>query len=78
MDKSNDRLTVNLFNGLEYLPIKKIEIFNMMGQLIYEASGSSNEINISLKSENLSSGILLVKVLDSNSHAFQTRIVYEK
>lgn len=75
---SNDRLTINLSNGLEYLPMKKIEIFNMMGQLIYKASGSSNEINLSLKSENVSSGILLVKVLDVNNHSFQTRIIYEK
>ena len=75
---SNDRLTVNLFNGIEYLAIKRLEIYNLMGQLIYKTSNTSNEINLSLKSENISSGILLVKVLDANNHSFQTCIIYEK
>jgi hypothetical protein len=58
--------------------MRKIEIFNMMGQLIYEASSSSHEINLSLKSENLPSGILQVKIIDTNNNAFQARVLYEK
>ncbi len=75
---TSDRLTINLSNSLEYQPMRKIEIFNMMGQLIYEASSSSHEINLSLKSENLPSGILQVKIIDTNNNAFQARVLYEK